>query len=178
MPFLDNDDSLAASTARRDGMANGVMPVARGRREVARLELEGRMCRLLQIDDALSAPRDADADAFDTDEEIVHFGLGAHRYVLVARRPILPHPLPHADAEPAPQMPRDISRLLSGREMEVVHLVCMGYLTKQIADRMRISEFTVRSYLKTIYAKLGVRSRAALVFRFMKAFQGDTPTRS
>ncbi|MBP0618753.1 helix-turn-helix transcriptional regulator [Cupriavidus sp. LEh25] len=45
----------------------------------------------------------------------------------------------------------------------------MGYLTKQIAGRLHISEFTVRSYLETIYCKLGVRSRAAMVFCYMQA---------
>jgi DNA-binding CsgD family transcriptional regulator len=46
----------------------------------------------------------------------------------------------------------------------------MGLLTKQVADRLQISEFTVRSYLKTIYCKLGVRSRGAMVFRYARAF--------
>ena len=53
--------------------------------------------------------------------------------------------------------------------MEVVHLVCMGLLTKQVAERLHISEFTVRSYLKTIYCKLGVRSRGAMVYAYAQS---------
>ena len=37
------------------------------------------------------------------------------------------------------------------------------------ADRMCLSEFTVRSYLKTIYCKLGVRSRGAMVYQYAQA---------
>jgi DNA-binding CsgD family transcriptional regulator len=51
-----------------------------------------------------------------------------------------------------------------------VQLICLGYLTKQVADRLHLSEFTVRSYLKTVYCKLGVRSRGAMVFRYAQAF--------
>jgi Bacterial regulatory proteins, luxR family len=46
-------------------------------------------------------------------------------------------------------------------------------LTKQVADRLHLSEFTVRSYLKTIYCKLGVRSRGAMVFRYAQGFKAD-----
>ena len=45
----------------------------------------------------------------------------------------------------------------------------MGGL-KQVADRLHLSEFTVRSYLKTICCKLGVRSRGGMVYAFAKAF--------
>ena len=51
----------------------------------------------------------------------------------------------------------------------------MGCLTKQVADRLHISEFTVRSYLKTIYCKLGVRSRGAMVYRYAQAFSRVLP---
>jgi len=72
--------------------------------------------------------------------------------------------------------PSDLRDLLTNREMQIVQLICLGYLTKQVADRLHLSEFTVRSYLKNIYCKLGVRSRAAMVFRYTQAFglQGNT----
>ncbi|MGY8525615.1 response regulator transcription factor [Paracidovorax citrulli] len=66
----------------------------------------------------------------------------------------------------------DMRSTLTVRELQIVQLVCMGCLTKQIAARLHISEFTVRSYLKTIYCKLGVRCRAALVFSYMQACAG------
>jgi DNA-binding CsgD family transcriptional regulator len=54
-------------------------------------------------------------------------------------------------------------------------LICLGCLTKQVADRLHLSEFTVRSYLKTVYCKLGVRSRGAMVFRYAQAFSRLPP---
>ncbi len=54
---------------------------------------------------------------------------------------------------------------LTERESQIVQMVCHGLLTKQIADRLRISEFTVNTYIKAIFNKLGVRSRAAMVYK-------------
>jgi DNA-binding CsgD family transcriptional regulator len=56
-------------------------------------------------------------------------------------------------------------QLLTNRELQIVHMVCHGLLTKQIADRLNLSEFTVKTYLKSVFNKLGVKSRAAMVFR-------------
>jgi DNA-binding CsgD family transcriptional regulator len=140
--------------------------------EIGKVELAGRMCRVLLVDGMPPCRCEIKGtkrvQLTYAEDEIVHFDFGGHRYVLVADMPGHPGAVPRPDNASA--MPSDISTMLSGREMEVVHLVCMGLLTKQVAERLNISEFTVRSYLKTIYAKLGVRSRAALVFRFMKAF--------
>ena len=94
--------------------------------------------------------------------ELAHFALGDSRYALVPAE------------VPAPQSPpaagRDPRALLTGREMQIVQLICLGLLTKQVADRLHLSEFTVRSYMKTIYCKLGVRSRGGMVYAFAQAF--------
>jgi DNA-binding NarL/FixJ family response regulator len=93
--------------------------------------------------------------------ELAHFEIGQHRYALVL----------DAEVKEATGVPREnLHDLLTNREMQIVQFVCLGYLTKQIADRLHLSEFTVRSYLKTIYCKLGVRSRAAMVFRYTQTF--------
>jgi DNA-binding CsgD family transcriptional regulator len=57
--------------------------------------------------------------------------------------------------------------LLTRRELEVALLVSEGEGNKQIADRLKLSEWTVSTYLRRIYAKLGVRSRAAMVARII-----------
>jgi len=57
---------------------------------------------------------------------------------------------------PAPQ-------LLSRREMEVLELVAAGNTNREAAGRLFITEATVKSHLLSIYAKLGVRDRAAAV---------------
>ena len=63
---------------------------------------------------------------------------------------------------------------LTERELQIVQLVCHGLLTKQIAAQLYISEFTVNTYIKTIFNKLGVRSRAAMVYKFTQSNLKDT----
>jgi ATP/maltotriose-dependent transcriptional regulator MalT len=59
----------------------------------------------------------------------------------------------------------DIPRLLSGRELQIATLVALGQANKQIASQLHISEWTVSTHLRRIFAKLGVDSRAAMVYR-------------
>ena len=49
------------------------------------------------------------------------------------------------------------------REMEVLQLLMKGYKNKQIAEKLCISEATVRFRLKSIYSKTGINSRTELV---------------
>ena len=58
--------------------------------------------------------------------------------------------------------------LLSPRETEVARMVAQGYPNKAIAAVLEISSFTVSSYLRRIFAKLGVNSRAAMVARVLE----------
>ncbi len=52
---------------------------------------------------------------------------------------------------------------LSKREREVTHLVCDGALNKEIAERLFISERTVKQHLTSIFQKLGVKDRMQLM---------------
>jgi DNA-binding NarL/FixJ family response regulator len=60
---------------------------------------------------------------------------------------------------------------LSPRESEILELLAQGFANKEIADRVGVSDGTVRWHLRHIYHKLHVRSRteAALKFRSAKA---------
>jgi DNA-binding CsgD family transcriptional regulator len=58
----------------------------------------------------------------------------------------------------------DITTLLTGRELQIATLVASGKVNKQIASELHISEWTVSTHLRRIFAKLGVSSRAAMVF--------------
>lgn len=58
-----------------------------------------------------------------------------------------------------------LSQLLTARELQIATLVAMGCPNKQVADKLHISEWTVATYLRRVYAKLGVDSRAAMTFR-------------
>jgi LuxR family maltose regulon positive regulatory protein len=54
---------------------------------------------------------------------------------------------------------------LSPRELEVLRLLPTGLTAKELAEELIISVNTVRSHLKSIYAKLGVHSRHEAVAR-------------
>ena len=51
---------------------------------------------------------------------------------------------------------------LSNREREVSGLVVQGYLNKEIAEKLFISEQTVKNHLHNIFEKLGVSNRLEL----------------
>jgi DNA-binding NarL/FixJ family response regulator len=55
---------------------------------------------------------------------------------------------------------------LSPRESEVLDLLARGYLYKEIADSLEISLPTVSTYIRRIYEKLHVRSRAQAVAKY------------
>jgi DNA-binding NarL/FixJ family response regulator len=52
---------------------------------------------------------------------------------------------------------------LSTREQEVLELVARGYLLKEVCDLLKLSQHTVDTYLRRIYEKLHVHSRAQAV---------------
>jgi DNA-binding CsgD family transcriptional regulator len=63
---------------------------------------------------------------------------------------------------------------LSQREIEVLRLVAMGLINKEIADRLNISINTVLSHRKNITAKLGIRSVSGLsVYAMMNGYVNE-----
>ena len=54
--------------------------------------------------------------------------------------------------------------LLSKREMEVVRGVALGLSNREIADRLHLSQHTIKNCLFRIFDKLGVSSRVELLF--------------
>lgn len=57
------------------------------------------------------------------------------------------------------------AQVLTGRELQIAMLVADGLINKEIADRLRISEWTVCTHVRRIYSKLGVSTRGAMVSR-------------
>jgi DNA-binding CsgD family transcriptional regulator len=55
---------------------------------------------------------------------------------------------------------------LSPREQEVLDRLARGYLYKEIAEKLNISVPTVNTYVRRIYEKLHVRSRAQAVAKY------------
>jgi DNA-binding CsgD family transcriptional regulator len=54
---------------------------------------------------------------------------------------------------------------LTGRELQIAAMIAQGDATKNVAYKLRISEWTVGTHLRRIFAKLGVDNRAAMVYR-------------
>lgn len=54
--------------------------------------------------------------------------------------------------------------LLSGREKEVLDLITKGFTAQEIARLMQLSHFTVRSFVRRIYSKLKVTSKAEAIY--------------
>jgi DNA-binding CsgD family transcriptional regulator len=52
---------------------------------------------------------------------------------------------------------------LTKQEQAVTRLVCRGLSTRELADRLRITQNTVQDHLKAIFEKTGVGSRRELV---------------
>jgi DNA-binding NarL/FixJ family response regulator len=53
---------------------------------------------------------------------------------------------------------------LSVRETEVLNFITKGFTTQEIAQLMQLSHFTVRTFVRRIYSKLKVRSKAEAIF--------------
>jgi two-component system, NarL family, nitrate/nitrite response regulator NarL len=66
---------------------------------------------------------------------------------------------------PGPQISSKVSRertQLSQREREIIVLIAQGYKNKEIAEKMFITEQTVKNHLHNVFDKLGVSDRLEL----------------
>ena len=80
-------------------------------------------------------------------------------------------PVPHAVSRRAP------SFVLTPREAEVLRRIAVGQNTRRMADEMDIAVSTLRSYIKNVFAKIGVHSRleAAAVASRANLFDEQPP---
>jgi PAS domain S-box-containing protein len=82
------------------------------------------------------------------------------------------------DAQPGPEQPRGpgatgaegvdrmlTSRGLSAREIEVARLLALGHTNAEMAASLYLSVRTIEHHRANVFRKLGIRSRAALVFK-------------
>jgi len=90
----------------------------------------------------------------------VHEG-GAPMTPQLARRVVQFFMKSPAQTDPA------VANLTPG-EREFLDQLANGYAYKEIADRMKISIDTVRSYVRTVYEKLHVHSRTEAVVRYLR----------
>ncbi|MBN1836764.1 MAG: response regulator transcription factor [Spirochaetales bacterium] len=65
--------------------------------------------------------------------------------------------------------PADWVRFLSHREKEILKQLLEGFKNRQIAERLFISEQTVKNHLHTIYSKMGVSTRFQAIKKVVEA---------
>ncbi len=65
--------------------------------------------------------------------------------------------------QPSLMQPAKIIKGLTSREREFIALIGEGLKNKQVAERLHVSETTVRHYLTSIFTKLGVADRLELM---------------
>ena len=138
-------------------------------------EMDG-VSAIRQMTDLGIAARVLVLTTFDTDSDVLPaIEAGATGYLLKdAPRDELLRAVRSAAAGEAVLSPSVAARLLdqvrqpaketvSQRELEVLQLIASGATNREVAERLFVSEATVKTHLLHIYAKLGVNDRAAAV---------------
>ena len=82
----------------------------------------------------------------------------------------LPHPIASAPKEPSvpasitvgAMSSKAIDVVLTPRQRDVFDLIVQGMSNKEIARSLQLAEGTVKIHIKALFAKLGVRRRAAV----------------
>jgi DNA-binding CsgD family transcriptional regulator len=77
--------------------------------------------------------------------------------------------VPVGEELPTSRPPLPAAALLTERELQIVTLVAEGLVNKEIGVKLSISEWTVSTHLRRIFAKLGVDRRAAMVSKCLTA---------
>jgi DNA-binding CsgD family transcriptional regulator len=88
--------------------------------------------------------------------EVSRFVLNQQLYTIVTST---------AKREENPLQDNNVADLLTDREFQIAILVASGKSNKEIAKQLCISAWTVSTHLRHVFTKLGVVSRAAMVYR-------------
>jgi DNA-binding NarL/FixJ family response regulator len=63
---------------------------------------------------------------------------------------------------------------ISARELYIVRLIARGFVPKEIADYLSLSEKTIQTHIKNVYKAIGVHKQTELVsWYYRKLFNGD-----
>lgn len=113
-------------------------------------------CYLVVHKDSIKNPTKSDltsSPCFSPNLEVAHFEVGGQHFAVV-------------EAENLQSSTKsNITEILTEREIQIVRLVAQGHQNKQIARQLHISEWTVSTHIRRIFTKLGVDSRAAMVYQ-------------
>ncbi len=61
-----------------------------------------------------------------------------------------------------------MNKILTRREHQVFELLIENYSTKEIAEKLGISDKTVRNHISNVMLKLGVKGRAQAVVELLR----------
>lgn len=61
-----------------------------------------------------------------------------------------------------------MSNILTSREKEIFELLVENKTTKDIADKLKISEKTVRNHISNVMQKMGTKCRTAATIELIK----------
>ena len=76
-------------------------------------------------------------------------------------------------AAPRPALPAQVFPELTDREREVLGLIAQGFNNPEIAERLTLSQKTVRNHVSNIFSKLQVADRAQAIIRAREAGLGS-----
>lgn len=76
------------------------------------------------------------------------------------------------DADLKPSLPEEIFPELTPRELEVLGLIAQGANNSQIAEKLVISDKTVRNHITSVFSKLQVADRAQAIIKARDAGLG------
>jgi DNA-binding CsgD family transcriptional regulator len=147
-------------------LADALPPTAR---VCVEFEIDDEKCRIVCLDatgldttrQRLSAGGSAAVD------EVARFEVDGAVYLLLVPATPRAHRAVRRESEAAARS--NFLKLLTQRELQIVSLICAGCLNQQVAEKLRISEYTVGSHLKNVYVKLGLHARGELIFRCAQA---------
>jgi len=61
-----------------------------------------------------------------------------------------------------------MKKIVTVREKEIFDLLVTNYTTKDISEKLNISEKTVRNHISNVMQKLGVKSRSQAIIELLK----------
>jgi DNA-binding NarL/FixJ family response regulator len=117
----------------------------------------------------------------DATSQQIRDALGAAVRGEAAIDPAVQHHLVNSIAKTAPLQwtPPDVARLPDGltpREAEVLVLIAEGLSNAEIAQRLVVTETTVKSHVNHLYSKTGARDRAqAVAYAYRNGLAPDAP---
>jgi DNA-binding CsgD family transcriptional regulator len=96
-----------------------------------------------------------------------------HAFLVKSQSDSLPHEIVvlhlERDSSPADRVTElSAEYQLTTREQEALRGIALGLTSKELADRMEISPGTVKSFLRMIMIKLGVRTRGAILAKLIE----------